>query len=74
MAEEQRQYEANKKNSSYRKILDGIQKMSSLPESGQGQNSSSTSKPYKSSAANQMASSFYGQVGDLSHRGGITAD
>lgn len=32
MAEEQRQYEANKKNGSYRKILDGIQKMSSLPD------------------------------------------
>ena len=28
MAEEQRMYEANKKNNSYRKILDDIQKMS----------------------------------------------
>ena len=30
MAEEKRLYDANNKNSSYRKILDGIQKMSSL--------------------------------------------
>ena len=29
-------------------------------------------KPYKQSAANQMANSFYGQLADLSIRGGLT--
>ena len=47
--------------------------MSSLPDQkGQGQNSSynQMSKPYKQNAANKMANSFYGQLGDLSLRGG----
>ena len=78
MAEEQRQYEANKKNSSYRKILDGIQKMSSLHhDKNEQMNQTNTNmkaggsfvKPYKSSAANAMASSFYAQESR-----GFTAD
>lgn len=80
MAEEQRQYEANKKKGSYRKILDGIQKMSSLhQDTSQLMNATSSNikgggsvvKPYKSSAANQMASSFYAQD---SYRAGFMAD
>ena len=51
MAEEKRHYEANKKNSSYRKILDGIQKMSALHDNPGQANPSSSSKafqkPYK---------------------------
>ena len=45
MNEEHRQYEASKKNSSYRKILDGIQKMSSLhQEPAQHLNASASQK------------------------------
>lgn len=52
MAEEQRLYEENKKKSSYRKILDGIQKMSSLhSDSNKVMNATASSKgfhkPYK---------------------------
>jgi len=55
-------YEANKKNSSYRKILDGIQRMSSLHSDAISHNDGTASskviaKPYKSSAL--LAQSFY---------------
>jgi len=54
MAEEQRLYEENKKKSSYRKILDGIQKMSLLTsDSNQQMNATASTKgfakPYKTS-------------------------
>ena len=62
MAEEKRMYEANKKNSSYRKILDGIQKMSALHADAPNQanpqaSSKAMQKPYKPNIA--QSQSFY---------------
>jgi len=71
MADQQRQHDLSQKNSSYRKILDGIQKMSLL-HSDVPQNANAASskgfnnKPYKSNIGG--GSSF--QDGALNSRQG----
>jgi len=75
MAEEKRLYDVNKKNSSYRKILDGIQKMSSQHSDNKVQLKASSSqkglkKPYKPAQKESLAQSFYDQGFKMAMKGG----